>query len=112
LFVSLHLSGRHPQLQVVCPRWSISYPDVDFSAASVTLKQGSVSIPIVLEAVQDGVGENTLAWLVNTTDQGAMNAWPRPAQDTPIGVTVDGVLDFFGNQQTVQYTVTIFDPSG
>jgi|GEM_PF-463901 len=97
--------------QIVYPRWSISYPGANFSAASVTMTQGINSIPVqVLTPSGSGsVGENTLVWVPDNIDADSSFLWPKPTVDTPISVTVSGVSGS-GVATSFSYTVTVFDP--
>ena len=47
-------------------------------------------MPIALEAVATGYGENTLAWAI--TGMADWDPWPVPAADTSYRVTIDRVL--------------------
>ena len=63
-FVAWRPAGYVPY-QVVFPRWSFSYPDADFSQATVTLTCYGQTVPIVQESVAEGYGENTLVWAIS-----------------------------------------------
>lgn len=111
LFVAWPPAGFVPY-QVVWPRWSLSHPGADFSAATVQMSSGGVNIPVTLYRRVGGYGEDTLVWcpdsLAQQTDD--VYEWPRPAVDTSYVVTVanisiDGVL------QEYRYTVRVMDPA-
>ncbi len=108
-FVSWPPPGYVPY-QVVCPRWSFSYADADFSGASVTLSSNGVSVPVTLEAVDNWYGENTLVWHPTCLDPSDSYSWPRPATNVVYGVNVQNVL-VGGNARTFNYSVTVFDPA-
>ena len=94
--------------QVVYPRWSFSYPAADFSQASVTMTQGQQGVPVSLEAVADGYGENTLVWIPNGMSNSA--SWPKPSSDTAYRVTVSNVI-VSGSRRAFTYDVTVIDPA-
>lgn len=85
--------------------WSLSYPGADFSASAVTVTSGGVSLAVTRYPQQDGYGENTLVWKIDSVTGG----WPRPILDTAYQVTVSNVK---AGSQTLNfsYTVTVFDP--
>jgi uncharacterized protein YkwD len=92
---------------VVFARWSFSYPDADFGAATVTMRSGSASVTLKQSAPVDGFGENTLVWIPLGLADGAN--WPRPTADTAYDVTISNVL--INNQsRDFTYRVIVFDP--
>jgi len=93
--------------RVVNDHWSLSYPDADFRSATVTMVAGGAGVPLTLEPVVDGYGENTLVWTVQGIPAGS--SWPRPAADTAYTVQVQNVL-VSGQARSFGYTVTVFDP--
>jgi len=95
---------------VVPVRWSFAYPGADFFGATVTMTSKGQLIPVTLELVRDGFGENTLVWYPSSLDPGQPYAWPRPSADTAYAVTVRNVR-LSGNSQDFSYTVTVFDPA-
>lgn len=91
---------------VAYPRWSLSYPQADFTAATVTMGGPGGAVAVVVQPVVSGYGENTLVW----EPQGVLTLDdPAPAQDVSYSVTVSNIK---WNGQTLQfsYQVTIFDP--
>jgi PKD repeat protein len=96
--------------QVVYPRWSFAYPNADFSSASVTMSTNGVPIPVTLETVATGYGENTLVWYPSNLDPTNPYQWPQPATDTTYSVNVQSVK-IGGSPSNFNYTVTVFDPS-
>ncbi|MHB9032020.1 MAG: CAP domain-containing protein [Anaerolineae bacterium] len=106
LFVAWPAPGYIPY-QVVYARWSFSYPGADFSSAAVAMTSLGRSVPVKLEPVVTGYGENTLAWIPDGLTAGS--TWPRPPADTPYLVTIRGVI-IGGQSRDFSYTVTIFDP--
>ena len=104
-YVAWPPSGYVPY-QVVFARWSFSYPDADFTAATVTMKSGGADVGLSQSPVANGYGENTLVW----TPAGAIgDSWPKPAQDTTYYVTVQNVL-ISGQNRSFTYDVIVFDP--
>ncbi len=90
--------------QVVFPRWSFAYAGADFfSSTSVSMRSNSGNIPVEIQPVVDGYGENTLVWEPQT----AFGA--QPASDTTYSVFVRDVM-VGGDQRDFSYEVTIFDP--
>lgn len=89
-------------------RWSLSYPDADFSAATVSMSRAGVAVPVTLETVTNGYGENTLVWrpsdalLANT-------ALLAGADDASFTVSLRN-MRLGGKAQGIDYTVTLFDP--
>lgn len=90
--------------QLLPGRWSFSYPSADFSAATVTMTRNGASIPITLEPVANGYGENTIVFIPGTAI-----ATP-PAADVASTVTISNVR-IGGVAQTYTYQVTVFNPS-
>ena len=95
--------------QVVFPRWSFAVPGADFSAATVTMTRAGASVPVRLETVASGPGENTLVWVFDNLDPRQVAAHPRPASDTTYSVTIAGVRGT-GVAPGFSYDVTVFDP--
>ena len=95
--------------QVVSPRWSLSYPGADFSGATVTMRKNGSAVPVRLETVYVGYGENTLVWVPDNLDPSVLDSIPRPSADTVYAVTV-GNVRIGGTPRSFAYSVTIFDP--
>lgn len=94
---------------VAFPRWSVSYPNANFTSATVTMSTNGVNIPVTKEPVQNGAGENTLVWYPTGLNTSSHYDWPRPAVDTVYSVNVQGVTGS-GVPASFNYTVTVFDP--
>ena len=108
-FVSWPPPGYVPY-PLVFARWSFGFPKADFTSATVTLSTNGVTIPVTLETVITGYGDNTLVWYPANLDPTKPYAWPPPATDTVYSVTVQNVrID--GTPTPFHYTVTVFDPS-
>jgi uncharacterized protein YkwD len=109
-FVSWPPPGFVPY-SLVYPRWSVSFPGADFTTAQVSLSSNGVPVPVVLEQVLDGYGENTLVWYPAGLDPTQSFAWPQPAADTTYTVMVDNVGLSSGGVTNFHYAVTIMDPA-
>ncbi len=89
--------------QVVFPRWSFAYANADFSGANVAMSTGGQPVPLSVQPVVNGYGENTLVW-EPVLSIGA----PVPA-DTAYDVIISGV-EINGVPQDFAYQVILFDP--
>jgi hypothetical protein len=94
-------------------RWSLSIYGADFSDATVTMLVNGESHPLTLEPIDSrSIGQPTLVWVPDGLDPVTGTAWPMPAEDLPIHVTVSGIrIDGSEPVHSVDYTVTLFDPS-
>ncbi|MCX6951166.1 MAG: hypothetical protein NTV51_03130, partial [Verrucomicrobia bacterium] len=112
-FVAFPAPGYVPY-QLVFPRWSFSYANADFSAATVAMTRAGVSIPVRLESIATGIGENTLAWIYDRISDPLATAespgHARPSADLAYGVTISGVRVGATTLPPFTYTVTVFDP--
>lgn len=93
--------------QVVFARWSFSYAQADFSAATVTMVSGGVNVPPSQAQVVNGYGENSLVWIPLGMNDGS--PWPAPSDDTAYTVTILNVI-LGGQSRDFTYKVTIFNP--
>lgn len=84
---------------LVFSRWSFSYPAADFSAAVVTMSDATGSIPLTVQPVVNGFGENTLVW----EPQRAL------VSERPVTVTLQQIF-LAGTPHTFSYQVTPIDP--
>ncbi len=97
--------------EVIYPRWSFSYPNADFSSATVTMTRDSAPIAAAVSPISNGYGENTLAWVYDGLDANTVQtAASKPSTDTVYGVHVSGVL-INGVSTNFSYNVTVFDPA-
>ncbi len=94
--------------QVVYPRWSFSYAGADFTSATITMIQGGASVPVALQPLATGYGENTIVWIPMGLD--SSQSWPKPTTDTSYSVKVNNVL-IGQSARNFTYTVTVFDPA-
>ena len=105
-FVAWPPKGYTPYT-LVFPRWSFSYPQADFSAATVAMTENGAPIATRKELVENGPGENTLVWLPGSYVDGM--TWVKPAADTVYEVQVGNVL-IGGRARSFTYRTTVFDP--
>jgi hypothetical protein len=96
--------------QVVAPRWSFSYPGANFSNATITMQRAGQPVPVRLETIANGYGENTLVWIPDNLEPSYSYQPPAPASDTTTTVTITNVL-VGETYQSFSYPVTLFDPS-
>ena len=94
--------------QVVYPRWSFAYAGANFSSATVTMTQGGAAVPVAVETLATGYGENTMAWI--PLGLGSSQSWPKPSRDTSYLVTISNIFIGTGTR-TFTYQVTVFDPA-
>jgi len=109
-FVSWPPAGYVPY-QVAFPYWSFSYPNADFSAATVSMRSNGVSVAVGSYNDINGYGDNTLCWVpmgVDTTCECTL--FPYSGTDTVYGVTVTNV-NVGGTNLAFSYNVIIFNPA-
>ncbi len=105
-FVAWPPPGYVPHM-LIYGRWSFSYPGANFSAASITVRRNGVTLPVQLEPITNGFGENTIVWRTNGMSDSAV--WPMPASDEPLEVSISNVV-IGGAARSFQYTVIAIDP--
>lgn len=105
-FVAWPPKGYAPYTAVFA-RWSFSYPQADFSAATVTMTENGTPIATRKESVVNGFGENTFVWLPGSYVDGM--TWAKPASDTVYLVQVSNVV-VDGKARSFSYRTTVFDP--
>ena len=96
--------------QLVPNRWSFSYAGANFSGVSVALTKDGVAIPLTIETVQNGFGENTIVFFPTGADITRPTAPSKPAADITYTVTISNV-NISGTPQNITYSVTVFDPA-
>ena len=102
--------------QIVPPRWSLSYPGADFSAATVAMTRDGLPVPVALETLVPApgetwfIGEATLVWVPEGLDPDVSGAaWEHPDADLTYSVTVGNVA-IGGQTRSFSYQVTVIDP--
>ncbi len=101
----------HVPYPVVYGRWSLSYPNADFSAATVSVSRNGTALPVVIEyrsnTTTPNFGEDTIVWTVNGLNDASI--YPKPPADETYLVTISGVSGS-GVPPVFSYNVTVFDP--
>jgi hypothetical protein len=102
----------HVPASLVWPRWSLHYPNANFTGATVTMESGGQDIPFVIDHAGSGTSfpENAIVWVPNNMDTNTRDSWPTPDADETIDVTVSNVI-VNSQSRSFTYSVTIFDPS-
>jgi hypothetical protein len=108
-FVAWPSAGFFPY-QLVPTRWSFSYPNANFSSATVTVTRAGIPMPVSLEQVQNGYGENTIVWYDSTVNPGSAPNVPAPANDVVYAITINNAI-ISGTSQSFNYQVIVFDPA-
>ena len=104
LFHSFPAAGFFPARHN-SPYWSLSFPDADFSAATVTLRDAAMNVlPVTVVSRRRGFGDDSIVWQVP-----ASAAVFSVTADTTFHVTVAGIQ---GTDVPSQHTyqVTLIDP--
>ena len=84
-------------------RWSLTYPGASFAAATVTLSQAGINVPVtIISRADNGYGDNTIVWEPQSLPTSI-------TADIPYTVTVAGIAGT-GVPASVTYNVTLFDP--
>lgn len=94
----------YQNLPATSNRWSFSYPNANFSSATVTMNGPGGPLAVANETVATGYGDNTIVFLPSGV------SYAKPAIDTSYTVTVSG-MSGPGVPPTIQYTVTVIDPA-
>jgi hypothetical protein len=107
-FVAWPSEGYFPY-QFLPARWSLSYPDADFSAAGVSMTRDGVQVHVKLEPVIDGYGDNTLVWIPDDLDANAPASPVALTGQSEVTVAVSNVT-VHGKTLVLRYRITVFDP--
>ncbi len=83
-------------------RWSYSYPGADFAGASVTMIGPAGPIPVTVEPVDVGYGDNTIVFRPTNVP------YTKPSADTGYTIAISGIGG--SAPASVQYTVIVIDP--
>lgn len=85
-------------------RWSFSFKDANFANSTVSMTRNGVPLGNpTYEAIQNGYGDNTLAW----KPQGVTYA--QPVGDVTYHVTINGISGG-GAPSSIAYDVIVIDP--
>lgn len=95
--------------KIVYPRWSFSFPGADFTNATVTVKTNGISLPVHIEALERGYGENTIVFVPGAIAPETRSIAEKPAQDVTFTVSISGIK-IGGLSTNFGYSVTVFDP--
>lgn len=99
----------HVPYSLVPGRWSFAYPGADFTTATVTMQRDGVALPVTLEPLGLGLGDNALVWIPSGMNPDAADH-PVPAADVRYSVTIAGVR-ISGRPATFNTEVVVFDPA-
>lgn len=88
--------------RIVYERWSFSFPDADFSNATVTMSQNGQPVDLTIEPVAIGFGDNSIVWVPAVLAE-------TPVLDITFQVTVGNVI-INGVPQEFSYGVIVMDP--
>ncbi|TXF99175.1 DUF4214 domain-containing protein [Massilia arenae] len=106
-FVAWPASGYVPY-STVYERWSLSYPNADFSQAKISVTRDGVPVGLAIETIIPDVGENTIVWKMPVID--GTRKHPRPTADVRYRVSVSNVV-VAQRARSFDYEVTVFDPA-
>ncbi|MFA7488287.1 MAG: hypothetical protein WCY72_09415 [Lysobacteraceae bacterium] len=85
-------------------RWSFSWPNANFSGASISMKRNGAALGTpVKETPASGFGDNTLVW----EPQGV--SYGNPGVDVTYTVTISGISGG-GAPSSISYDVVVIDP--
>jgi uncharacterized protein (TIGR03437 family) len=96
--------------QAMPNRWSFGFPAANFQGATVTLQRRGASVPVAVEPLATGFGENTIVFVPDGLPPGDVPNPARPAGDLATTVSIRNVM--VGSQRRdFTYTVIVFDPA-
>ncbi len=102
-FVAWPNAGYIPEA-ITPERWSLSYPNADFSTATVTVTDAnSANVPITIQSTSANYGDNTIIWEFTSSIPSAEST------DQSYHVTVSNI-DIGGTTTSHSYQVTIINP--
>jgi hypothetical protein len=109
-FVSWPPKGYVPY-QITFNRWSFSYPNASFAAATVTVRRNGATIPVRVDASADSnFGDRSIVWAPDNLPANQPSNPAKPLTDTTYNVTVGNVI-INGLPRTFNYDVVVFDPA-
>lgn len=83
-------------------RWSFSYPDAEFSSASVTMTASGTNVALSIENSWAGYGDNTIVWKPSNVSYAA------PTAEISYTVTISNAL-INNTRRAFSYVVTVID---
>jgi hypothetical protein len=95
--------------KIVYPRWSFSFPNADFTNATVSVTTNGVPLSIHLEKVERGYGENTIVFVPGEISPETRTTAAKPDRDITYDVMISGA-NVAGARTNFSYSVIIFDP--
>ena len=107
-FVAWPPAGFVPY-KIIYPRWSFSFPGADFSQATVTVSTNATVLPIHIEDLATGYGEDAIVFVPGSISPDARRFHENPASDVTYVVNIANV-NIGGAPTNFSYTVTVFDP--
>ena len=108
-FVAWPPPGYVPYL-LVPNRWSFSYTGADFSAAIMTVTKNGKNVPVSLETIENGYGENTIVWYDSSLNSSTSPFRIAPSQDDVYAVSIGNVTTS-GQPRNFNYVVNVFNPA-
>src|SRR5688572_1790880 len=107
-FVAWPPAGFVPH-KLVYPRWSFSFPGADFSESAVSVSTNGIALPIHVEPLAIGYGEETIVFVPGTISPDARRIHHQPVSDLAYVVKLADVI--VGDTRTnYTYPVTVIDP--
>jgi hypothetical protein len=94
--------------KVVYPRWSFSFPRANFTNATVAVSTNGVQLPVHIENVAIGFGEETIVFVPGQIAPDARRIHDKPTADITYVVNIGNVV-IGGASTNFSYTVTVFD---
>lgn len=104
-FIAWPTKGFNPY-PIVPIRWSLTYPNADFSNATVTVTEEGNTVPVSIDSRQEGPSASVV-WRIN--HMSADSDWPQPTTDTHYQVSINNV-SINGSTASFNYPVTVIDP--
>jgi hypothetical protein len=89
--------------ELVVGRWSFSYPAADFSQASIAMTMNGSTVPLTIDPVANGYGENAIVWEPQAIFQAG-------SPDSTVTISISNVKGS-GIPANFTYQVIVFDPS-
>ena len=110
-FIAWPTKGFNPY-PIVPVRWSFTYPNANFSAATVSMTENGMGISSTIDSRPGNGGPRaSLVWRPKGLSANSSGAtWPTPLADTEYDVTVSNVI-VGGVSRNFTYRVTVFDPA-